>query len=635
MKFLSLHPPSSTPGVPGRSCWPGIRFGCWIIVLAWASASGLAAQDLPSPESQWLADNTHILTSTEPGGPSEDLRFLEDFLGPARVLAVGEGTHGSHEFYRLKHRLFQYLAQHQGYKVFALEAGFAESEPLNAFVRRGEGDPRELLAGLGEKIWNIEAFLDLVIWMRDQNLHHDAGLSFAGFDMKFSQQAVEDILSTLKPLAPPLAKRVAASYQPLAQIEAMGIYPMPGISLQAPLEDAPKPGRMLTVRGWLTAQGLDRDSAGLWLRIEGDQRFYKDTLDPTVSTPGSGTSDRDSAQLGEPLREPALGAGWQLHEVSLEIPAGAKGISFGVTHRGNGTVWFDSLELEIDGEKVATGLDLDFEGTDPEGSDFKDKNIDQDAKLPLTPAPLSFPDLQVMDYQVSLDSSVYHTGSSSLRILYDPRLDQGVALARRVADELARARFQLEQRANRSDVEGLIRKAKVVAQAMEWRARRRHRDAMMAENLLWLLEQKGDEAKIFVSAANSHVGEIPNRMGEALKSALGKEYVTLGMTTTRGKYTAGDRAGTLSTHPLLPAPQGSFEARMEDLVTAPRVFLDLRKATEGSSASGWLLAPQLTRGVGSLATERQFFPQVLPQVYDGMILIRETTASRTLGAPAP
>ncbi|MCH9649713.1 MAG: erythromycin esterase family protein [Deltaproteobacteria bacterium] len=614
MRSQSLPHASPIPGSPENRPSLGRRIGAWIIVLLVSSASGLPAQDSSSPEPQWLAANAHILTSTEPGEPTEDLGFLEDFLGPARVFAVGEGTHGTREFYRLKHRLFQYLAQHQGYKVFALESGFAESEPLNAFIQGGEGDPRELLAGLGQKIWNIEAFLDLVVWMREENLRRDAGLRFVGFDMKFSQQAMEDILAALKPLAPPLATRVAASYRPLEDIEAVGIYPMPGFSLQAPLDASPKPGQKLTLRGWVTTRGLDRDSAGLWLRINGDQRIYQDTLNSTAAVPGDG---------------------WQLHEVTLEVPPGASSIHFGVTHRGNGTVWIDSLEVQIDGEKIATGLDLDFEGKDLEGRNSEKQEVAKGDELSLTPTPLMFPDLQVVDYQVSLDSSVYHTGSSSLRILYDPRLDQAVALARRVANELARARFQLEQRANRAEVERLIRKAEVVAQAMEWRARRRHRDAMMAETLLWILDQEAPETKIFLSAANSHVGDIPNRMGEALKDALGEEYVSLGLTTTRGHYTAGDRARIMDTYLLPSAPRDSFETRMEDLVAAPRVFVDLRKATKASTDSGWLWKPLPTRNVSSLAQDRQFFPRVLPEIYDGLIVLQETTPSRSLGALAP
>ena len=77
----------------------------------------------------------------------------------------------------------------------------------------------------------------------------------------------------------------------------------------------------------------------------------------------------------------------------MKIPADTTNINFGVLHPGNGTAWFDSLAVEIDGvpyHDPAGKLDLDFESLT---GFYSGGN----------------------GYEVGLDSQVVHSGRSSFR----------------------------------------------------------------------------------------------------------------------------------------------------------------------------------------------------------------------------
>ncbi|WP_267162792.1 hypothetical protein [Halovenus salina] len=56
-----------------------------------------------------------------------------------RIIALGEATHGTREFFQLKHRFLRYLVE-RGAGVFALEANAPETLATNDSVVHGEGD---------------------------------------------------------------------------------------------------------------------------------------------------------------------------------------------------------------------------------------------------------------------------------------------------------------------------------------------------------------------------------------------------------------------------------------------------------------------------------------------------------------
>src|SRR5271166_2264971 len=67
-----------------------------------------------------------------------DMQPLAQVVGDARIVALGEATHGTREFFQLKHRMVEFLASQKGFTIFSIEANMPEAYLLNDFVLTGK-----------------------------------------------------------------------------------------------------------------------------------------------------------------------------------------------------------------------------------------------------------------------------------------------------------------------------------------------------------------------------------------------------------------------------------------------------------------------------------------------------------------
>jgi erythromycin esterase-like protein len=137
------------------------------------------------------------LAAVEAGSGFADLQPLKPVIGGARIVALGEATHGTREFFQLKHRLLEFLVTEMGFTTFAIEANWPESLEVNEYVLHGRGDPAMLLAELHCWPWDTEEVLDLIRWMRQYNTSstHRTRVRFSGFDAQFTAVAAATIKS--------------------------------------------------------------------------------------------------------------------------------------------------------------------------------------------------------------------------------------------------------------------------------------------------------------------------------------------------------------------------------------------------------------------------------------------------------
>ncbi|MFJ9677880.1 erythromycin esterase family protein [Streptomyces sp. NPDC101194] len=132
-----------------------------------------------------LEQAAHPLRSTEPGGNTADLRALGSMIGDAKVVGLGEATHGSHEFFTMKERVFRHLVEKKGFTTFALELSWSAGLQIDDYLQTGKGDAREIAEEtLTNSPWDREEFVSLIEWMRDYNRHHpDRTVHFMGDDI--------------------------------------------------------------------------------------------------------------------------------------------------------------------------------------------------------------------------------------------------------------------------------------------------------------------------------------------------------------------------------------------------------------------------------------------------------------------
>jgi erythromycin esterase len=148
----------------------------------------------------WLGRSAIRLTTVEPGHGFADMEPLRQVIGNARVVALGEATHGTRDFFQLKHRMLEFLVSELGFTAFGIEATMPESFDVDDYVQTGRGDPGKALAGLYFWTWNTEEVLALIKWMRGWNAdpRHLRKIHFYGFDMQSPSRAARVVRDYLR-----------------------------------------------------------------------------------------------------------------------------------------------------------------------------------------------------------------------------------------------------------------------------------------------------------------------------------------------------------------------------------------------------------------------------------------------------
>jgi erythromycin esterase len=154
-------------------------------------------QAVPAEAIGLVRERAVRLAGVEPGEPTGDLAGFGALIGEARLLGLGEATHGSHELFRLKHRLLEYLVRDKGFTGVVFEAGVAEARRVNDYVLHGKGSARAALTGLGYRAWDCEEVLALVEWMREHNRRHKQKVQFFGMDVELTGLAASQLATYL------------------------------------------------------------------------------------------------------------------------------------------------------------------------------------------------------------------------------------------------------------------------------------------------------------------------------------------------------------------------------------------------------------------------------------------------------
>jgi len=173
---------------------------------------------VPSEVTSWFKSAAMPLDSTSPESGLDDLRQMESTIGNARIVAMGEATHGTREFFQLKHRMLEFLVEKKGFTVFGIEANWPESLAINDYVLNGTGDAVEALDGLYFWTWNTAEMLDMIQWMRkyNQDPKHANKVKFLGFDMQVAHVAVRNAERYLEKVDPAEAKLASTLLAPLS-----------------------------------------------------------------------------------------------------------------------------------------------------------------------------------------------------------------------------------------------------------------------------------------------------------------------------------------------------------------------------------------------------------------------------------
>jgi len=155
-----------------------------------------------------------------PGGvPPRDV--LEDLIGDARVVLIGESSHGTHEFYAARAEITKWLIEHKGFTAVAAEADWPDAYRVNRYVRGQGGDESAEQALRGFErfpswMWRNTVVRDFVDWLRWHNGraaadgNHQTG--FYGLDLYSLHRSMQEVIDYLETFAPEAAARARDRY---------------------------------------------------------------------------------------------------------------------------------------------------------------------------------------------------------------------------------------------------------------------------------------------------------------------------------------------------------------------------------------------------------------------------------------
>ena len=165
----------------------------------------------------WLAANAHVLRSADLVPDSSDLRPLRSMIGSSEMVALGDITHGTHEFYTMKLRVVDFLVRELDFDVVAFEAPYPLVERINQYVQGGPGNARALLNEMSPItyfFWDAEEIAGVVEWMREYNAHRGdrRPIFVVGFDVTQPDAASNAVVTYLRSVDPVYAVEAEELY---------------------------------------------------------------------------------------------------------------------------------------------------------------------------------------------------------------------------------------------------------------------------------------------------------------------------------------------------------------------------------------------------------------------------------------
>lgn len=146
-------------------------------------------------------------------------RLLDAIDPNASLVLIGEATHGTHEFYRIRADLTRALIQRRGFQLVAVEADWPDAYRANRWVRL-VGDDETAEDALTDFtrfprwMWRNREVVRFLRWLRAENAGRpaDARVGFFGLDLYSLHRSIARVIEYLDRVDPGAAQRARHGY---------------------------------------------------------------------------------------------------------------------------------------------------------------------------------------------------------------------------------------------------------------------------------------------------------------------------------------------------------------------------------------------------------------------------------------
>ena len=160
-----------------------------------------------------------IRAAAIPFNRGDEAATLAPLVGNARVVLLGEATHGTQEFYRARSALTQHLIATAGFNVVAVEGDWPDCHRATRWIqnRSTDGSAEEALddfTRFPRWMWRNREVVGLLEWLRTYNSHHPdrEPIGFFGLDLYSLHRSIDAVLRYLGNVDPGAADRARSRY---------------------------------------------------------------------------------------------------------------------------------------------------------------------------------------------------------------------------------------------------------------------------------------------------------------------------------------------------------------------------------------------------------------------------------------
>ena len=134
---------------------------------------------------------------------------LIERVGDARIVLIGEASHGTSEFYRFRSRLTAALIERKGFRFVGIEGDWPDAARIDHYVRHLRYPPSEwtAFARFPTWMWRNNETREFVDWLRihNSNIADDERIAFHGLDLYSMYSSIREILRYLDDVDPETA----------------------------------------------------------------------------------------------------------------------------------------------------------------------------------------------------------------------------------------------------------------------------------------------------------------------------------------------------------------------------------------------------------------------------------------------
>jgi erythromycin esterase-like protein len=138
-----------------------------------------------------------------------------DCFGDAKIVLLGEASHGTSEFYRARAAITRRLIERHGFRIVAIEGDWPDAAEIDRFVREhGKWGERSAFVNFPRWMWRNEEFAQCVRSLKKWNAHreHEDRVEIRGLDVYSLHKSLDAVLAYLDRIDPPAAAAARRRY---------------------------------------------------------------------------------------------------------------------------------------------------------------------------------------------------------------------------------------------------------------------------------------------------------------------------------------------------------------------------------------------------------------------------------------